>query len=127
MACRRWYSPIVGGDIAFSNVFCKLCNGFDNDPEALCDAPSPYFGYHFFIEPFTMLINRTMVSDFLNSWTDVEIYKWDGKCGKAMVKHPFKVCTVIYPALLSTHFGKFFFVLPSTLHRRFNVQTFAII
>ena len=114
MACLRWYSPIVVEqmDLAFANVFCKLCNGFDNNPEALCNDPSPGLSY-FDLEPFTMLIKPTMISDFLNSKTDVEIASWTGKCDKAMVKHPFKVSTVIYSTLRHLSESRF---LPSALY-----------
>ena len=91
-ACTRWYSPVVSrrGYLKYANIYCKLCNGGDYDPEEHCVAVRP--------EKITSLSSHAFIIDYrrVSALVDKRMDNsvksaGNGGCGKDMVKHISKV------------------------------------
>ena len=91
-ACLRWHSPVLErtGYIVYENVYCKLCNGGDLEPEELCVkikrdrivAPTST----------TFTIDYRQVASIVDKYVEKRMKSTEnGGCGKGMVKHVTKV------------------------------------
>ena len=91
-ACLRWHSPVLqrSGYIVFENVYCKLCNDGDHEPEELCaeinqgrlNKPMSH----------TFTIDYRQVATFVDKHVEKRMKSTEnGGCGKGMVKHVTKV------------------------------------
>ena len=89
--CLRWNSPVADREFSrtiYANVFCKLCNGFEHDPELLCIKIFSKTDVETF--SFSTVINYRKISDVL-PLTDAKKAVSEETCGIHTVKHPSKV------------------------------------
>ena len=86
-ACLRWHAPVLqkSGSFGFENIYCKLCNNGDHEPEELCLARLPdrvsRTRTHIF------MIDYRQVSAIVDENDDKVKSTETGVCGNGMVKH----------------------------------------
>ena len=94
-ACLRWHAPVLrrSGYIVFENVYCKLCNGGDHEPEDLCAEINE--GRLSKPRSHTFTIDYRQVASVVDKHVEKGMKTTEnGVCGKGMVKHVIKVSKI---------------------------------
>ena len=94
-ACLRWHAPVLrsSGYMVYANVYCKLCNGGDHEPEELCAE----INQGRFNKPrsHSFTIDYRQVASFVDEHVEKRMKSNEnGRCGKGMVRHVIKVSNI---------------------------------